>query len=280
MDRLTEHNPIIDFKLKRVTLRRSEGVEVVIVGDRVRFLSNVVSSIKAGKIIGNGCEAYLAYVMGSYEKEIRVYDIRIVKDFPNVFPDKLPGLPPDHEVEFSIALYLGSSLVAVTPCRMAPKELKELMIQLEELHERVVVVFIDGILKYSQTKEEHDAYLRTMLLVLQEKQLFVKLSKCEFWLREGDFALKEQGILCFHGRLYVPCDEKLRHAILTEAHNSLYAMHLGSNKMKYRADPSHVVIEGEIEVRIDLTYDDEPVVIIAHKEKVLRNKKIPLVKVL
>lgn len=45
-------------------------------------------------------------------------------------------------------------------------------------------------------------------------------------------------------------------------------------------DPSHVVTVDEIEVRLDLTYDEEPVEIIACDEKVLRNKKFLLVKVL
>ena len=46
-----------------------------------------------------------------------------------------------------------------------------------------VIVFIDDILIYSKTREEHEQYLRMTLQVLRENQLYAKFSKCEFWLR-------------------------------------------------------------------------------------------------
>ncbi|XP_060170670.1 uncharacterized protein LOC132601606 [Lycium barbarum] len=49
---------------------------------------------------------------------------------------------------------------------------------------------------------------------------------------------------------------------------------------RYRSDPSHVLLVESIEVSPDLTYEEEPIQILAHKIKELRNKKIPLVKVL
>ncbi|KAK5845897.1 hypothetical protein PVK06_002140 [Gossypium arboreum] len=53
--------------------------------------------------------------------------------------------------------------------------------------DRFVVVFIDDILVYSETKAKHDEHLRTVLQVLREKELYAKFSKCEFWLREVTF---------------------------------------------------------------------------------------------
>lgn len=50
-----------------------------------------------------------------------------------------------------------------------------------------MVVFIDDILIYLKTDEEHAEHLRIMLELLKEKQLYAKLSKCEFWLREVTF---------------------------------------------------------------------------------------------
>ena len=53
--------------------------------------------------------------------------------------------------------------------------------------DRFVLVFIDGILVYSKSEEGHAEHLRIVLRVLKEKQLYSKLSKCEFWLREVSF---------------------------------------------------------------------------------------------
>ncbi|KAL5842187.1 hypothetical protein ACOSQ3_012790 [Xanthoceras sorbifolium] len=53
--------------------------------------------------------------------------------------------------------------------------------------DQFVVVFIDDILVYSQTTEDHDRHLRVVLRILREKQLHGKLSKCEFWLAEIAF---------------------------------------------------------------------------------------------
>ncbi|XP_017644611.1 uncharacterized protein LOC108485301 [Gossypium arboreum] len=55
-----------------------------------------------------------------------VKDIRTVRDFPDVFPEELPGLPPSCEVEFGIELVIGTTSVSITPYRMAPKELTKL----------------------------------------------------------------------------------------------------------------------------------------------------------
>jgi hypothetical protein len=50
--------------------------------------------------------------------------------------------------------------------------------------DKFVVVFIDGILIYSQSEEEHVGHLRMVLQRLREHQLYAKLSKCEFWIDE------------------------------------------------------------------------------------------------
>ena len=55
------------------------------------------------------------------------------------------------------------------------------------LLDKFVVVFIDDILIYLRIKEEHGEHLRLVLEILREQQLYVKLSKCEFWLEEVNF---------------------------------------------------------------------------------------------
>ena len=53
--------------------------------------------------------------------------------------------------------------------------------------DQFVVVFIDDILVYSKDVQEHEQHLRIVLLILREKQLFEKLRKCDFWLKEVSF---------------------------------------------------------------------------------------------
>ncbi|GMI77231.1 hypothetical protein HRI_001392400 [Hibiscus trionum] len=77
-----------------------------------------------------GCKAYLAYVMNPGTKDVRVRDIRTVCDFLGVFPEELSGLPPNREVEFCIELYENTTPVSIDSYRMAPKDLKELKMQL------------------------------------------------------------------------------------------------------------------------------------------------------
>nr|GFB48623.1 putative reverse transcriptase domain-containing protein [Tanacetum cinerariifolium] len=65
-------------------------------------------------------------VTGTVSKEKRVEDVPVICDFPKVFPEDLPGLPPPRQVEFRIDLVPGATPVARAPYRLAPSELKEL----------------------------------------------------------------------------------------------------------------------------------------------------------
>ena len=67
------------------------------------------------------------------ENDLKLEDIPIVRDYPDVFPKDLPGLPPDREVEFTIDLALETAPISKAPYRMTPMELKELKIQIQEL---------------------------------------------------------------------------------------------------------------------------------------------------
>ncbi|GJS77949.1 putative reverse transcriptase domain-containing protein [Tanacetum coccineum] len=66
----------------------------------------------------------------------RLEDVSIVQDFPEVFPEDLPGLPPTRQVEFQIDLVPGAAPVARAPYRLAPSEMKELSEQLKELSDK------------------------------------------------------------------------------------------------------------------------------------------------
>ena len=68
-----------------------------------------------------------------------LYDIPIVCEFLDVFPDELPGLPPDRDVEFRIELVLGIAPISRRPYRMPPNELAKLKIQLQELLDKGLI---------------------------------------------------------------------------------------------------------------------------------------------
>ncbi|GJU24478.1 putative reverse transcriptase domain-containing protein [Tanacetum coccineum] len=68
--------------------------------------------------------------------EKRLEDIPVVREFPEVFPEDLPGLPPVRQVEFQIDLIPGATPVARAPYRLAPSEMQELSNQLQELADR------------------------------------------------------------------------------------------------------------------------------------------------
>jgi hypothetical protein len=64
---------------------------------------------------------------------IKLEDILIVCEYPDVFPDDLPGMPPDQDIEFVIELQPGTAPISKRPYRMPPNELAELKIQLQDL---------------------------------------------------------------------------------------------------------------------------------------------------
>ncbi|GJW56624.1 putative reverse transcriptase domain-containing protein [Tanacetum coccineum] len=256
--------------------------------------------------------------MEDKSKEKRLEEVPIVQDFPEVFPEDLPGIPPTRQVEFQIDLIPGAAPVARAPYRLAPSEMKELSDQLKELSDKgfirpssspwgapvlfvkkkdgsfrmcidyrelnkltvknryplpriddlfdqlqgssiyskidlrsgyhqlrvreedipktafrtryghyefqvmpfgltnapavfmdlmnrvckpyldkFVIVFIDDILIYSKSKQEHAEHLKLILELLKKEQLYAKFSKCEFWIPKVQFlghVIDSQGI--------------------------------------------------------------------------------------
>ncbi|XP_016704339.1 uncharacterized protein [Gossypium hirsutum] len=75
----------------------------------------------AEKLVRKGCEAYLAYISVSHFRDTSVKDIKTVKEFQDVFPEELPGLPQNREVEFEIELLPSIAPVSITHYRMELK---------------------------------------------------------------------------------------------------------------------------------------------------------------
>ncbi|GJR69546.1 putative reverse transcriptase domain-containing protein [Tanacetum coccineum] len=288
MDWLAYHRALIDCYEKIVRIPLPNGKILEVQGERPEKDLRSLACIKAD--------------------EKKLDDIRVVRDFPEVFPDDLLGLPLVREIEFRIDLIPGASPVVRSPYRLAPSEMLELSNQLKELQEKgfirpshspwgapvlfvkkkdgsmrmcidykelnkltiknryplpriddlfdqlqgaccfskidlrsgyhqlrvreedipktafrtryghfeftvmpfgltnapaifmdlmnrvckpyldkFVIVFIDDILIYSKSEEEHEVHLKTILDLLKKEKLYAKFSKCEFWLQEVQF---------------------------------------------------------------------------------------------
>ena len=80
-----------------------------------------------------GCETFLAMILDSKRGQVDVDKIPIVREFPDVFPEELPGIPLKREVDLSIEIVPEIVPMSRASYRMAPTELKELKSQLQEL---------------------------------------------------------------------------------------------------------------------------------------------------
>nr|GEV78004.1 putative reverse transcriptase domain-containing protein [Tanacetum cinerariifolium] len=143
MDWLTKYHGVIiyDEKIVRVPFRR----EILIFqgnGDNQREESrlNIISCTKAQRYLSKRCVVFLARITTKDAKDKsegkRLEDVPIVKDFLEVFPEDLPGIPPARQVELQIDSVPGASPVARAPYRLAPSKIKELAGQLQELSDK------------------------------------------------------------------------------------------------------------------------------------------------
>nr|GEX44195.1 retrotransposable element Tf2 [Tanacetum cinerariifolium] len=91
---------------------------------------------KARKYIERGSQLFIAQVTEKEPVKKQLQDVPVICNFPEVFPDDLPGLPPPRQVEFKIELIPDAAPVARVPYRLAPFELKELSDQFRELSKK------------------------------------------------------------------------------------------------------------------------------------------------
>ncbi|KAL5567827.1 hypothetical protein UlMin_024402 [Ulmus minor] len=134
MDFLSKYNATIECRYRKVVFRPNENDEFSYTGEGRQSQKMIISSMRARRMLSSGCQGFLAIVVDTTRVEKSGPEgIAMVREFTDVFPEELPGLPPNREVSFEIDLIPGSAPVSKAPYRMAPAELKELQVQLQEL---------------------------------------------------------------------------------------------------------------------------------------------------
>ncbi|KAL0537322.1 hypothetical protein IC582_026299 [Cucumis melo] len=133
MDWLAANHASIDCSRKEVTFNPPSMASFKFKGGGSKSLPQVISAIRASKLLSQGTWGILASVVNTREVDVSLSSEPVVRDYPDVFPEELLGLPPHREVEFAIELEPGTVPISRAPYRMAPAELKELKVQLQEL---------------------------------------------------------------------------------------------------------------------------------------------------
>jgi hypothetical protein len=119
MDWLGKHKVLIDCAKKCVKLTTPGGKELEFIDEQVVTAKGITNRAKLNQLdASQGSEA------------------PVVNEFPDVFPEELPGMPPDRDIEFVIELKPGTALIYKTPFRMTTLELVELKEHIRELVEK------------------------------------------------------------------------------------------------------------------------------------------------
>jgi hypothetical protein len=119
MDWLSKHKVLIDYAKKSVKLTTLHGKELEFVTDPMVTAKGVANCTKVNQLDSS---------QGS--------EIPVINEFPDVFPEDLPGMPLDRDIEFVIELKPGTAPIYKTPFRMTTPELGELKEHIKELLEK------------------------------------------------------------------------------------------------------------------------------------------------
>ena len=119
MDWLIAYRVVIDCERRRITAYTQDSTRVVFQGDKHDIFPQTVYESKCqGQLAG-----WLASLTLEDEERLDLDLPRVVCEYVDVFPDELPGLPPQRVVDFGIELHTDNSPISMTPHRMAPIEL-------------------------------------------------------------------------------------------------------------------------------------------------------------
>mgnify|MGYP004717297889 FL=1 len=77
-------------------------------------------------MLSKGAQGYLAFLINTRSDEVKLEDMSVVKEYPDIFPEELESLPLERELTFKIDVTPGVAPISKTPYRIAPTELNEL----------------------------------------------------------------------------------------------------------------------------------------------------------
>ena len=124
MDFLSKYGATINCKSRLVNFKPPGEDQFKFNSKGSRNQKMMISAMKASKLLANGCVGFLANIVDTTQKEkMKLEDVPVVNKFKDVFPEDLPGIPPDREIMFEIELLPGTSPILKAPYRMAPVEL-------------------------------------------------------------------------------------------------------------------------------------------------------------
>ncbi|XP_070040026.1 uncharacterized protein [Nicotiana tomentosiformis] len=123
MDWLSSCHAMLDCHAKTVKLAMSGLPRIEWRGSLDSVPSRVI--LKAQRMVGKGCMSYLAFLRDVGADTPTIDSVSVVRDFSNVFPADLPGMPPSMDIDFCIDLVLDTHPIFIPPYCMAPAELKE-----------------------------------------------------------------------------------------------------------------------------------------------------------
>jgi hypothetical protein len=119
MDWLSKYKVLIDCAKKSIKMTTPEGKEMEFIAGSVVTVKGVANCAKVNQLDAS-----------------QGLEVPVVNEFPDVFPEELPGMPPDQDIEFVIELKPGTTPIYKTPYRMATPELAELKEHIKELLEK------------------------------------------------------------------------------------------------------------------------------------------------
>ncbi|GJV94661.1 putative reverse transcriptase domain-containing protein [Tanacetum coccineum] len=227
---------------------------------------NIIACTKTQKYLLKGCHVFLAHITiketGDKSKKKQLQDVPIIKNFPEVFPEDLPGLPHTRQVEFHIDLVPGaapkravqllkqklcSAPILALPegsedfivyCDASIKGLGAVLMQREK-----VISYASRQLKiHEKNYTTHDLDLGAVVFALKiwrhylkETKIHQRVMMLEYAdlenakfpeaLRTEKLEPRTDGTLCLNGRSWLPCYDDLRTVIMHESHKSKYSIH-------------------------------------------------------